>query len=196
MKFRVRRVWRAAGVLHNTAMRSGKPHAPPTGRLFLALWPEAEVRSQLIAHVNQWEWSSQSVRYAPTDWHLTLQFVGSVDVTKLQEIANQSLVPFEPFCLQLDRPAVWGRGLAVLCAGEVPAPLGMLWAQLGDRLNRLGFASEQRLYQPHVTLARHAQGSTLPIDGVPVVWRVRQYVLAVSTGDRAQRYRVLREYRG
>lgn len=185
---------RPDGLLHNPNMSPGKYHAPRTGRLFLAIWPDDEVRSQLIAHVNQWQWSLQSVRYAPTDWHTTLHFIGSVDIDRLGQIADQVLVPFEPFYMLMDRPAIWQRGLAVLCAGETPAPLVMLWAQLGDQLNRLGIAPEQRPYQPHVTLARHAQGAIPPPAVEPVGWPVRQYALAVSTGAGAQRYVVLREY--
>lgn len=184
------------GLFHNTGMTPHHLLASRTGRLFLALWPEAAVQRQLLDHVNRWTWPPQAARYATTDWHVTLHFIGSVDETRCEEIAHKALVPFVPFRLVLDQPAVWQRGLAVLCVGEVPLQLRALWEQLGNRLQQVGCAPDPRPYLPHVTLARHAKGATPPTTIAPIEWQVGRYVLAVSTGDSGQRYRVIREYCG
>jgi len=84
-------------------------------------------------------------------------------------------VPFQPFELVL----------AVLGAAEVPAPLQVLHDRLGDALRTLGLPVETRPYQPHVTLARRADAVVVPAMLTPVVWRVRRYVLVVSTGGMA-----------
>ena len=94
-------------------------------------------------------------------------------------------VPFQPFELVLDQPTRWPHGLAVLGAAEVPAPLQVLHDRLGDALRTLGLPVETRPYQPHVTLARRADAVVVPAMLTPVVWRVRRYVLVVSTGGMA-----------
>lgn len=104
-------------------------------------------------------------------------------------------VPFQPFELVLDRPALWPRGLAVLCATEVPAALKGLIDQLGQALRALDLALDKRPYVPHVTLARHAEAAIAPLACAPVPWPVQGFALVVSTGLKVPRYRVIRQYR-
>lgn len=167
----------------------------PTQRLFLALWPEDGVRAQIAAHASQWTWPAGSARYLPTDWHVTLHFIGAVDAGRMEGIAAGAAVPFQPFTLNLDQPTLWPHGLAVLCAKGVPPPLRSLHGRLGQALHGLGLPVESRPYQPHVTLARQAGAAVPPKTCTPVVWPVRSYALVVSTGDREQRYQVIRWYR-
>jgi len=165
-----------------------------TRRLFLALWPDDNVRGQLLIHAHQWRWPSGCVRYAPADWHVTLHFLGDVAMDQVNAIETSAAVPFEPFELVLDQPELWRHGLAVLGAAEVPMCLAALYAQLGQALRRLDLAVEARPYRPHLTLARHAADASPPSVSAPVRWQVLGFALVVSTGDVAQRYRVLRQY--
>lgn len=175
-------------------MESRKPLARRTQRLFLALWPDDGVRAPLAAHVDLWQWPAGCVRYAPVDWHVTLHFIGDVASEKVDLIANCAEVSFRPFVLQLDQPRLWPRGLAVLCAAEVPLALKMLHDQLGQALGALDVALDPRPFVPHVTLARQAAAALAPAVFAPVRWPVTGFALVASTGLKAQRYRVLRHY--
>jgi len=175
-------------------MYSGKPLVTRTQRLFLALWPDDRVREQLVAHASQWVWPTGCVRYRPADWHITLHFIGDVAADRVEGIAASADVPFQPFELVLAQPGLWPHGLAVLRATEVPVPLQALYDRLGQELRALDLAVETRSYQPHATLARHADAAMPPTASAPVVWRVQSFALVVSTGDRNQRYQLIRQY--
>lgn len=180
---------------YSTATRDrGKHLVAQAQRLFLALWPDEEVQERLVAHANQWTWPSACVQYVPAAWHVTLHFIGNVDAGRLVEIAAHAGVPFWPFKLVLDQPKLWPHGLAVLGATQVPMPLQALYGRLGDALRELELPVETKPYQPHVTLARRAEAAVLPRASAPVVWWVRNFALVVSTRDKNQRYRVIREY--
>jgi len=167
---------------------------PPIQRLFLALWPDDDVRGQLLAHASQWRWPVGCVPYQPADWHATLHFIGPVAAGQVAHIAARVKMPFQPFDLVLDQAMLWPHGLAVLVAADVPLPLQTLHERLADRLRRLDLPVEARPYRPHVTLARRADGAIPPPVAAPVVWRVRRFALVVSTGQQEQRYRVLQAY--
>jgi 2'-5' RNA ligase len=171
-------------------MDSRKPLGPRTQRLFLALWPDDGVRARLAAHANQWQWPAGCTRYAPEDWHVTLHFLGDVASDKLEAIVTGAEQPCQPFTLVLDQPQLWPRGLAVLCASEVPVALSRLMDQLGQALSGLDIALDQRPYVPHVTLARHAEGAIAPAAVVPVRWLVDGFALVASTGRQDPRYQV------
>jgi 2'-5' RNA ligase len=64
-----------------------------TERLFIALWPDEVVQNQLAIHARQWNWSDTCVQYQPADWHVTLHFIGPVDVDRVPEVAAQIDVP-------------------------------------------------------------------------------------------------------
>jgi 2'-5' RNA ligase len=175
-------------------MDSHTPSANRTQRLFFALWPDNDLRQQLVNHAAQWIWPNGCVRYLPEDWHLTLQFIGQVHADRAVDIVALAAVPFQPFTLTLDQPMCWPHGLAVLCMSQAPAPLQALYERLGDALRRLDLPVETRPYQPHVTLARRATAAILPAGITPVVWQARRYMLVESTGIYAPRYRVIHQY--
>lgn len=175
-------------------MPNEPPLPNPSQRLFLALWPDAAVQSQLAAHAQQWSWPAGCAPYQPQDWHVTLHFIGRVDASQVTELTARAAVPFQPFNLVLDKPALWPHGLAVLCPGEFPKHLWSLFDRLGHVLRGLDLTVETRPYRPHLTLARRAQGAMAPSTLAPVKWLVQSYALAVSTGDSDTRYQIQRTY--
>jgi len=165
-------------------------------RLFLALWPDDDVRGQLAVQGCLWTWPAEGAVYHPGDWHVTLHFIGAVGADRVDAISSGLDVPLEPFDLLLDQPQVWPHGVAVLCAGAVPHQLRQLHDRLGDALQALGLPVDVRPYRAHVTLARRAACAVVPPGVAPLRWRVQGYALVVSTGEEGQRYRVLRRYGG
>lgn len=163
-------------------------------RLFLALWPDAAAVRQIAGHAGGWVWPHGCALYAPSDWHVTLHFIGQVPAGRLPGITEGLDMSVEPFTLRLDQPALWHHGLAVLCASQVPKPLQSLHDRLGRALPRLGLPIDAHPYRPHATLARHADAAKPPAVCTPVEWQASSFVLAASTGDEGCRYRVIHRY--
>ena len=164
---------------------------PDTRRLFLALWPEADVRSALLRWRDGWAWPSKAWPVRPESLHLTLHFLGNIPSDRLPDLTRGMNVTFDPFELTLDRPQVWSNGVAVLEPETVPAGLLHLHAALSAALQWLEVPIEARAYRPHVTIARRALGATPPADGIPVQWSVRSYALVESQAEPARGYRLL-----
>ena len=61
-------------------MDPGKPLVTRTQRLFLALWPDAGVREQLVAHASQWTWPTGCNALHPIVTHITDEMQGDVPV--------------------------------------------------------------------------------------------------------------------
>ncbi|MBM4431250.1 MAG: RNA 2',3'-cyclic phosphodiesterase [Chloroflexi bacterium] len=116
-----------------------------------------QVQSQLkrsqVAHIGRW--------VSPDSIHLTLKFLGDVHVGRVEEI-KQALAQASrccgPFSISLFGAGCFpnARRLRVLWVG-VGGDLQMLTrlqAAVDAELNRLGFRSEQRGFQPHLTVGR------------------------------------------
>jgi 2'-5' RNA ligase len=166
----------------------------PTARLFLALVPDASVRAALAAHADTWHWPAAAARYAATDWHVTLHFIGPVPRQRIDELRVALAVPATSFELRFGEPGLWPHGLAVLLPLAVPAGLQQLHAQLGRVLRRLGLRTDERSFRPHFTLARHAAQARAPAAWPVFGWQVQGYALMESTGVAGQRYRVLQGF--
>jgi 2'-5' RNA ligase len=153
-------------------------------RLFCALELPASVRGRLIALGG----GLPGARWVPEEnFHVTLRFIGEVGEASFDDIvAALSTVTVAAFDL-----AVAGMGHF-----ERKRRPTMLWAgvdandnllQLHDRiesaLRRAGFPSEERRYEPHVTLAR--------FDGTASAERVAAFLRANSL-FRAAPFRVER----
>ncbi len=165
-------------------------------RLFIPLWPGPIARNALLGWRDAWAWNSGAVLVAPERLHLTLHFIGAVRRSRIAELAPAlQLADGAPaFDLTIDRSAIWPHGIAVLQPSVLPPPLLDLHRSLRAVLQRLELPVEARAFRPHVTLARHANGATPPIDQPPLRWRVRGYALIESQTAPAG-YRVLQRYR-
>lgn len=160
-------------------------------RLFIALWPNPEVRHALRERRDAWRWPRGATPVKTERLHATLHFLGSVSVARILELGDALARPFEPFELEFGQPKLWPHGIAVLEPNTVPDQLTRLHASLGGALERIGMQVEARAYKPHVTLARRATKAQAPEAGPALRWAVDGYALMESTADG---YIVLRQY--
>ncbi len=108
----------------------------------------------------------------PENYHLTLRFIGDIDVAWARDIAGLlGRVQRRPFELRLDGlTSFGGRKPRALVASVTPVPpLLELQAEHERLLQRLGLEPEGRKYIPHVTLARLRDTSS---------WQVADYLSA------------------
>lgn len=129
---------------------------PRPKRLFFALWPTVadQVLFHALARHNQ---SSEKDRLvAVHNLHLTLSFLGSVDVVTencAREMA-ETLV-WQPLELDFNRLG-WFARPKVLWAGcsVIPTELIDLVNRIQEGVARCGIKTELRPFKPHITLAR------------------------------------------
>lgn len=163
-------------------------------RLFLALWPGPSVRLRLAAARDQWQWQASAAPVRDERLHLTLHFMGEVPAAAVPGLMDNLVLPHPACELVLDRAAVWRNGCAVLESSRLPPRLASLHQALALALQAQGQAVDARALRPHVTLARHAEGCTPPVDVAPVRWPVRGYVLVRSRLRAPVGYEVLKSY--
>lgn len=123
-------------------------------RLFTALAVPPEVRAALAATRGGLvgaRWSE------PDDYHLTLRFIGDVDVHTANEIAG-ALAPTPRGLVDVTFEGLsWFGGdkpRAIVAKVQPALALVELAADHEHRMRRVGLAPQMRHFTPHVTLAR------------------------------------------
>jgi 2'-5' RNA ligase len=160
--------------------------------LFIAVWPGAGERLALQTWQRSIGWP-KGVRLTPAqDLHLTLVFIGSVDIARLDAVAAAAEVANEPFELTIERLAFWRGGLCVAMPSALPASLVRRQCAIDAALRGLGLPIDERPWRPHLTLARRAGGAQPAAALPPLHWHGRGHVLAQREGEH---YAVLRRYR-
>jgi RNA 2',3'-cyclic 3'-phosphodiesterase len=120
------------------------------------------VREALGRQVERLTRIARGVAWVATDnVHLTLKFLGQVDVARLGEVRDaldRAVSAARPFDLSVHglggfptaaRPRVIWAGV-----GDGVAPLADLAARVDAALERVGFEREARPFSPHLTLGR------------------------------------------
>jgi 2'-5' RNA ligase len=169
-------------------------------RLFFALWPPDEVRTELSAASRQLrqKWHPAGRWIGAHRYHLTLHFLGDYPVFpeaiagKAMEAARHLRSP--RFELRLDqagsfnnRDIPWWLG-----PSQVPEALKQLWRDLRDVLKARGVPYDSRLrLSPHVTVLRDASQTLAPTPVSAVDWPVASFALIHSHLGARSAYRVL-----
>jgi RNA 2',3'-cyclic 3'-phosphodiesterase len=164
-------------------------------RLFIALWPDAVVRSKIVQTIADLELSGRIA--VAGNLHVTLVFLGACDRERrgcVERAASSVVAPaFEISLTQMQ----WRRrgGIVWLAAPHVPAPLAQLMASLNAALESCGHTAEPRAFRPHVTVARDVRRFARARTITAIVWRVSDYCLVSSTlGPQGSRYSVERRW--
>ena len=171
---------------------------PDTQRLFLALWPDEEVRTRLLKAAATPERRQGGRGIEPGNLHLTIVFLGSTDSARRACVERlASAIEANPFTLIVDQLGYFRRTQVLwVGASSTPAELLSLASNLNAAIPECGFAPERRELRPHVTLARKViSGPRSPMAVEPIEWRVGDFCLVESvTGRTGAQYRVLRTW--
>jgi 2'-5' RNA ligase len=166
-------------------------------RLFLAAWPNAEVRVQLTSLVEQCAACGQGRAIPAENLHLTLAFLGGQPEERIAEvIALAEILQPAPVQMLLDRFGHF-TGPQILWVGPsiTPVPLQAFQSLLTRRLSELGIPVDSRPYRPHVSLLRKvSELIDLPVVK-PLEWTLDHWALLESprTAGGAH-YQVLAEW--
>lgn len=157
-------------------------------RLFFALWPDDDLREGLARRIPDLIRDCPCKPQRPDQWHLTLEFLGSVEAARQPALhAAAAQVQERGGAAEevlLDRLEHWPRP-QVLClvASVVPPGLAELVSGLRTALAERGFEPERREFRPHLSLARKARQPARSRPVEPLHWPVRDLVLARSVSD-------------
>jgi len=129
-------------------------------RAFIAIDLPEPVRAALAEAQQGLRSACRDARWTrPEGIHLTLKFLGEISDAQTKQVveALAQIGPFEPFSVevkgfgffpQAHRPRVFWAGVAA------PPGLAELAARVESRMEKIGFAREDRAFAPHLTLAR------------------------------------------
>ena len=133
-----------------------------TKRLFFALWPDHRQRDHLRDVVNSVAKTVEGRMVDRRDWHVTLVFIGTFPANRVGYLLERAdEIRVEPFRLNFDRLEYWPRPrVAALCASVVPPELEAVVDDLKRLVRALGVRPEERVYRPHITVARNARQFT------------------------------------
>lgn len=163
-------------------------------RLFLALWPDAKVRTRLAEEGARLHEHLSGRLTRPETIHLTLVFIGNVARARLPELVGKLAgIEAESFLIGLDQAGCWRHnGVAYLAPRQIPEALPALVTQLETALDALAIPFDRRPYKPHVTLVRKSEcpkgnpadgrvlDSPLRGDFRPIIWSAERFVLVES----------------
>lgn len=128
-------------------------------RLFFALWPSDRQRETLRDALRPVLTSVEGERVDRRNWHVTAVYIGDFpeeQIPFLQAAANE--IDYEPVRLRFDRLAFWPRPkIACLLPLTTPPPLEALVGSLRTAMDAFDCRLEDRVYRPHITVARRVR---------------------------------------
>ncbi|MBT8082898.1 MAG: RNA 2',3'-cyclic phosphodiesterase [Gammaproteobacteria bacterium] len=133
-----------------------------TKRLFFALWPNHRQRDHLRDVINSVAKTVEGRMVDRRNWHVTLVFIGTFPANRIGYLLERAAeVPVAPFRVNFDRLEFWPRPrVAALCASVVPPEMQAVVDGLNGVISALGVRPEERVYRPHITVARNARQFT------------------------------------
>ena len=136
-------------------------------RTFIAVEISPEIRTRAVKLINHLQTGDTKVRWVePENLHLTLVFLGDVDILELPKVCDlvaAAVSDFSPIDIRVrgagafpdrHRPRTLWLGV-----DEGAEPLILLHRSLEQQLKAIGYRPEQRRFRPHLTLGRVRQGS-------------------------------------
>ena len=143
-------------------------------RLFIAIKIPEDIRAGIASQLKKFRAISPHAKWVrPENLHLTLKFLGEADQTKLGEVQSElaSVRSAQPVTLEFQglgffpnpkRPHVFWAGI------QGSSNLASIAHTIDQAMGALGFPREDRVFAPHLTLARFTQPSLPPGLRTPV----------------------------
>lgn len=153
-------------------------------RFFFALWPDNTTREVILNVRSQLALSGRMT--AKSNLHMTLLFLGKLDVNQQQNIIKRAAQIVCPeFEMHITHSGYFNNSKAAwLGVKPIPEVLLELHKYLLLAADKSHIPIKPQAYKPHVTLARKASSvSTLRVS--PIIWPVTDFVLLESI-DTAQ----------
>ncbi len=165
-------------------------------RIFFALWPDDETRNMLSEVCYQFK--DEKLRLTKkSNLHITLEFLGEVSDEDQQELKIRvSKLINEPFYIELTRVGWWKKP-QILWIGttNIPESLTRLVKSIKKCVKQQGIKTDQREYNPHITIARKVKQVIVPKETFHIPWHVNSFALVISEStDNGVDYRVLQEW--
>jgi 2'-5' RNA ligase len=128
-------------------------------RLFFALWPSDRQRELLRDTLRPVLTSVEGDTTDRRNWHVTLVFIGDFPEEQIPFLqAAAADVERDTIRLRFDRLTFWQRPkIACLQPVTVPASLEQVVSSLTKVLAAFDVTPEDRVYRPHITVARRAR---------------------------------------
>lgn len=156
-------------------------------RLFVALWPPAQVAQRLAAVTAALRAQCGGRAVAVVNQHVTLAFLGAVASARMPNVHLALRTAARQregggFDLTLDKLTYRRRGgMFWARASHTPHALEVLVHALRQALAALDFAFEARAFVAHVTLLRDARAVS-PLPSIePLAWTANEVTLVRST---------------
>jgi RNA 2',3'-cyclic 3'-phosphodiesterase len=161
------------------AEESDDDRPPDSRRVFFALWPDTDTRARLARATKDAVRHSGGRPIAKDRFHVTVAFLGNLTPAGLEIASAVPPIRVGAFPLVLDTIGAFAASRTLwLGARSVPPALAELERRLWDGLIAKGFIREERIYRPHVTLARRVRPVEAEI--APIEWLVGELALVES----------------
>ncbi len=133
-----------------------------TKRLFIAIEIPKNIKNALEAIENSLKETSCDARWAnPDNIHLTLKFLGTVEIKNIGPIAQamiSALNPFKTMLVTLNKldgfPSLNSARILWIGINDQNKKIEKLFLALEDAISPFGFKDEGKKFQAHLTLAR------------------------------------------
>jgi len=125
-------------------------------RIFYALWPSHRQRETLRDAINPVLSAVEGNAIDRRYWHITLVYIGDFPEERIPDLmcAMETVDPGE-IRLRFENLTFWHRPkIACVHTKTVPAELTRLVTELKQVLTTFDIEPEDRVYRPHITLAR------------------------------------------
>lgn len=130
--------------------------------LFFALWPSERQREAMRDIINPALSEVEGNAVDRRNWHITLVYIGAFEEDNIPGLMSSVRdIPAFDFRLRFDRITFWQRPkIASMNPRNTPGELTELVKSLEGRLLPFGFVPNERVYRPHITVARRARTFT------------------------------------
>ena len=170
--------------------------ADSSRRLFLACWPDQTLQELLYDLARSLQKKQGGRTTARENIHLTLIFLGQVHQHQEQQLRQElRTLDVKQFDLELDQAGEFTH-CRINWVGPrvIPRQLSDLHDALKHISHGLGIDTEDRPYQPHITLLRNSR-SKAQQSIKPMPWKVERYCLIESKlKSEGVQYEILEEF--